>query len=135
MQNEMPDFQNALLNNPSLPQTDPITGQIDLDLITTGAGQQQRKLRGDLKREVSNLFFHLLSLVVDRFLRRQILALLDTSGRQGLRWQSAIRSIEEQSSIPVDINEFAEVVRDLEHEGIIKVVGERERRTIRRIAD
>jgi DNA replication licensing factor MCM4 len=52
-----------------------------------------------------------------------------------LKWQSAIRSIEEQSSIPVDINEFAEVVRDLEHEGIIKVVGERERRTIRRIAD
>jgi DNA replication licensing factor MCM4 len=61
--------------------------------------------------------------------------LLDAGGRQGLKWQSAIRSIEEQSSIPVDINEFAEVVRDLEHEGIIKVVGERERRTIRRIAD
>ncbi len=53
-------------------QTDPITGQvsvsvlclndttvltcgspqIDLDLITTGAGQQQRRMRGDLKREV-----------------------------------------------------------------------------------
>lgn len=28
------------------------TTQIDLDLITTGAGQQQRRLRGDLKREV-----------------------------------------------------------------------------------
>ncbi|KAJ9096344.1 hypothetical protein QFC21_005164 [Naganishia friedmannii] len=95
--------------------TDPITGQIDLDLITTGAGQQQRKLRGDLKRE--------------------ILTLLDASGRQGLKWQSAIRSIEEQSSIPVDPNEFAETVRALEHEGIVKVVGEREKRTIRRIAD
>lgn len=29
--------------------------QIDLDLITTGAGQQQRRMRGDLKREVSHL--------------------------------------------------------------------------------
>jgi DNA replication licensing factor MCM4 len=61
--------------------------------------------------------------------------LLDSSGRQGLKWQSAIRSIEEQSSIPVDPNEFAETVRALEHEGIVKVVGEREKRTIRRIAD
>jgi DNA replication licensing factor MCM4 len=35
-------------------QTDPITGQIDLDLINTGAGQQARRMRSDLKREVSS---------------------------------------------------------------------------------
>jgi hypothetical protein len=33
-------------------QTDPLTGQIDLDLINTGAGSATRRLRGDLKREV-----------------------------------------------------------------------------------
>jgi DNA replication licensing factor MCM4 len=34
------------------PQTDPLTGQIDLDLINTGAGSATRRIRGDLRREV-----------------------------------------------------------------------------------
>ena len=39
-------------------QTDPLTGQIDLDLINTGAGSATRRIRGDLKREVSVLGPH-----------------------------------------------------------------------------
>ncbi|KAL1408667.1 MCM DNA helicase complex subunit [Vanrija albida] len=95
--------------------TDPLTGQIDLDLITTGAGQTARRVRADLKRE--------------------ILTLVDAAGRTGLRWNAAIRSLETQSSVPVDHHEFAEVVKELTNEGIVKVVGERDRRTIRRLAD
>lgn len=92
-----------------------MTGQIDLDLINTGAGSSTRKLRGDFKREILNL--------------------VDASGRTGLRWTAAIRSIEEQSTVPVDHAEFADVIKSMVDEGVIKVVGERERRTIRRLAD
>ena len=104
----------------SLPsQTDPITGQIDLDLITTGAGQQQRKLRGDLKRE--------------------ILHILDSEPRSssstGLRYSSLMTKLEGQSSIPVNASEFNETIKTLVAEGVIKVVGEREKRTIRKIVD
>ena len=35
--------------------TDPRTGQIDMDLINTGTSLQQRKMRGDMRREVLNL--------------------------------------------------------------------------------
>jgi len=33
-----------------------LTGQIDLDLINTGAGSATRRIRGDLKREVRIVF-------------------------------------------------------------------------------
>ncbi|CAD6586113.1 MAG: hypothetical protein TREMPRED_004335, partial [Tremellales sp. Tagirdzhanova-0007] len=95
--------------------TDPMTGQIDLDLINTGAGSSTRRIRGDLKRE--------------------ILALVDAAGRTGLRWSGAIKSLENQSTIPVDHAEFAEIVKGMCDEGVVKVVGDRERRTIRRLAD
>ncbi|ORY28001.1 MCM2/3/5 family-domain-containing protein [Naematelia encephala] len=95
--------------------TDPLTGQIDLDLINTGAGSTTRRIRGDLKRE--------------------ILALVDNAGRTGLRWTAAIKGLENQSTVPVDHAEFAEVIRGMVDEGIVKVVGEKERRTIRRLAD
>lgn len=74
--------------------TDPITGQIDLDLINTGAGQQQRRVAGDLKRAITQL--------------------VEASGNRGLRWQDALKKLEEQSSIAVDNAEFSEVVRGLE---------------------
>jgi DNA replication licensing factor MCM4 len=65
----------------------------------------------------------------------QILNLLDKSGRSGLRWQAAIKSLEEQSTVPIDGSEFAEVIKELEHEGVVKIVGERERRTIKRVSE
>jgi DNA replication licensing factor MCM4 len=52
-----------------------------------------------------------------------------------LRWSGAIKALEQQSSVPVDHAEFAEIVRGMVDEGVVKVVGERERRTIRRLAD
>jgi DNA replication licensing factor MCM4 len=39
----------------------------------------------------------------------------------------------DQSSIRVDPVDFTEVIKGLENEGILKVVGEREKRMIRRI--
>lgn len=95
--------------------TDPLTGQIDLDLITTGAGQTMRRVRADLKRE--------------------ILSLVNAAGTTGLRWTAAIRAIEQQSSVPLDHAEFAEVVKGMQEEGLVKVVGDKERRTIRKASD
>jgi DNA replication licensing factor MCM4 len=107
-----------------------------LDLITTGAGQQQRRLRGDLKREVSSERLESAATTdTDRFLLLQVLSMLEASGRAGLPWTRAVKSLEEQSSVPVDQAEFNEVIRTLEHEGAIKVVGAGERRTIKRISD
>lgn len=95
--------------------TDPTTGLVDLDLINTGAGAQQRKMRGDMRRE--------------------ILALLDTSAgaRSGMPWIDAVKQLSEQSSIHIDSAEFAEVVKGLESEGLVRIVGDRERRVIRKV--
>ncbi|EJD43035.1 MCM-domain-containing protein [Auricularia subglabra TFB-10046 SS5] len=95
--------------------TDPTTGLVDMDLINTGAGQQQRRLRGDMRRE--------------------ILALLEggAGSRSGVRWIDAVKQLQEQSSVPIDSAEFAEVVKTLEGEGLLKIVGERERRVIRKV--
>ncbi|WVQ63505.1 uncharacterized protein L199_001658 [Kwoniella botswanensis] len=96
--------------------TDPLTGQIDLDLLTLGAGSSTRRARSDMKKELLNL--------------------VDSSGsRTGLKWSTAIKGLENQSTVPIDHSAFAEVVRGLVDEGVLKVVGEKERRTIRRLAD
>jgi DNA replication licensing factor MCM4 len=92
-----------------------LTGQIDLDLINTGASTSARRHRSDLKREILNL--------------------VDQAGRSGLKWTAAIRALEGQSSVPVDQGEFGEVVKGMVDEGVVKIVGEREKRTIRRLAD
>lgn len=65
---------------------------IDLDLLNTGHGMQQRKMHGDLRREV--------------------LAILDRVGTdKGVRWTEVAKILNEQSSIPVDANELSSVVR------------------------
>ncbi|KAF9485740.1 cell division control protein 54 [Pholiota conissans] len=93
---------------------DPRTGKIDMGLLNTGTGTGQRKMREDMRRE--------------------ILALLDAGAKgRGVKWADALKQLGEQSSVKVDSVEFAEVLKGLENEGIIKVVGEREKRTIRRI--
>jgi DNA replication licensing factor MCM4 len=94
--------------------TDPVTGLIDIDLLNTGTGQQQRRLRGDLKREVISFFDGI-------------------GGNRGVRWADALKQLSEQSSVGIDASEFSEVVRTLESEGILKVVGERDRRSIRKV--
>ena len=98
----------------SMSARDPTTGEIDMGLLDTGIGRAQRRLRGDMRKEV--------------------LALLDgASGTRGVKWTDAFKKLEEQSSVRVAASEFQEVVRELEQEGLVKVVGERERRVIRRV--
>ena len=94
---------------------DPTTGEIDLGLLDTGIGRQQRKLRGDM--------------------RRAVLAMLDgnAGSARGVKWAEALQQLEDQSSVRVSTSEFQEVIRELEQEGMVKVVGDRERRTIRRV--
>jgi DNA replication licensing factor MCM4 len=92
---------------------DPTTGEIDMGLLDTGIGRAQRRMRGDM--------------------RKAILALLDGSaGARGIRWVDTYKSLESQSSIRVTAGEFQEVIKALEQEGLVKVVGERERRVIKR---
>ena len=97
------------------PQTDPVTGLIDMDLINTGQGTAQRKLRSDLRRE--------------------LLQLLDSKdpANRGVRWSELAKSMESQSSISVEASELAEVLKTLESEGIVKIYGDRDRRTVRRL--
>lgn len=93
--------------------TDPRTGAIDMEMLNTGTGQHQRRLRADLKRE--------------------LVKLLETggTGSRGIRWTEVVKMLASQSSVPVDTAEFNDAVRGLETEGVVKVVGERERRVIR----
>jgi DNA replication licensing factor MCM4 len=96
---------------------DPRTGKIDMGMLNTGTGQGQRKMRDDMRREV--------------------LSMLDGGGSasagRGIKWADAIKQLGSQSSIKVDSAEFAEVIKALENEGLVKVVGERERRMIRKM--
>jgi DNA replication licensing factor MCM4 len=93
--------------------TDPTTGLIDLDYVNIGAGLQQRKMRGDLKKE--------------------LLDMIERGGNAGVRWADALKGINAQSTVTIDSNEFTEVVRALEAEGVVKVVGDHQRRVIRKI--
>ncbi|KAF8624729.1 hypothetical protein AX17_007060 [Amanita inopinata Kibby_2008] len=93
---------------------DPRTGKIDMSLLNTGTGQGQRKLRDDMRKE--------------------ILTILENNGKgRGLKWGEAVKLLAEQSSIKVDVAEFTEVIKVLENEGMVKVIGEREKRVIRRM--
>ncbi|KAN0063204.1 MCM DNA helicase complex subunit [Thecaphora frezii] len=111
--------------------TDPTTGLIDLDLINTGRSHHQRKLAGDLRRELL-----------------QLLDQLGGGGNRGgaaeggpssqaatraVRYADLVKALNEQSSVPVDPTDLYEVVRTLESEGVVKTAGERERKTVRRI--
>ena len=95
---------------------DPRTGKIDMGLLEDGGGMgvAGRKLREDMRREVLKL-------------------LEGSGGTRGIKWNEVVRSLGSQSSIRVDAAEFGEVVKELEREGIVIVVGERERRVIRRL--
>ncbi|KAF9045310.1 MCM2/3/5 family-domain-containing protein [Panaeolus papilionaceus] len=94
---------------------DPRTGKIDMGLLNTGTGSGQRKLRDDMRREVLNL-------------------LEGPAGKaRGIKWTDAVKMLSEQSSVKVDSVEFSEVIKTLENEGLVRVTGDRERRTIKRI--
>ena len=94
---------------------DPTTGEIDMGLLDTGIGRAQRRMRGDMRKEV--------------------LKLLDesTGGVRGLRWSDALRLLEEQSSVKITTSDFQDVIKEMVQEGLVKVVGDRDKRMIRRV--
>ena len=97
---------------------DPRTGKIDMGLLNMRAGVGQRRLRDDVQRE--------------------LLAMLDGAGGAkswGIRWGDMIRQLGEQSSIRMDGAEFAEIIKALENEGLIAVIGERNKRMIRKVGE
>lgn len=96
---------------------DPRTGKIDMGLLNTGTGSGQRKMRDDM--------------------RKGILGVLESAGNtmsRGIKWTEVVKLLGEQSSVKVDAGEFTEVIKALENEGLVKVVGEREKRFIRKLA-
>lgn len=92
---------------------DPRTGKIDMGMLNTGTGQGQRRLREDMRKE--------------------ILTILSSGGGRGVKWVDAVKTLAGQSSVKVDSAEFSEVIKSMEAEGIVKVVGERDKRVIRKI--
>ena len=96
--------------------TDPTTGLIDLDLITTGRSLNQRKLAGDMRTELLNVLTQL--------------------GGEGavprpVRVADVARVLREQSSIPPDAADVNDALRELSNEGVVQLSGERDRRTVR----
>jgi DNA replication licensing factor MCM4 len=95
--------------------TDARTGLLDMGLLTEGTSASERRRREDLKKAVLS--------TVD-----------EMGGPAGApRWSDVYRRLGENSSIEVDGGEFQTAVRALETEGLVNVVGEGPRRSIRRV--
>ncbi|BGP28218.1 MCM DNA helicase complex subunit [Rhodotorula toruloides] len=94
--------------------TDPLTGLIDLDLLG-GQSTHQRKLRGDLRRE--------------------LVVLLSTpnASSKGLKYADLVRQLEAQSSVSIDAQELTEVIKSLESEGSVRVSGQGNARIVKLI--
>ncbi|KAK5115522.1 hypothetical protein LTR62_001181 [Meristemomyces frigidus] len=97
--------------------TDARTGLIDMGLLTEGTSVGERKRKVDLQKGVLG--------VLEELLRN--------NGGGSARYGDVVRTLSEQSSVPVEGAEFAEAVRGLEQEGKVQVVGEGPRRSIRRV--
>lgn len=96
--------------------TDARTGLIDMGLLTEGSSASERKRKADLAIGVL-----------------QVLDAMLSGGQASARYGDVVRTLSEQSSVPIEGQEFAEAVRGLEQEGKVQVVGEGPRRTIRRV--
>ena len=96
--------------------TDPLTGKIDMELITTGLSTLQRRARSDLRREVMRL--------VDQM----------TSGSNApARVGDLLRTLNEQSNLSVGAEEIGGVLDSLVAEGGIVVAGTGSSRTVRKV--
>ncbi|KAI9701794.1 MAG: hypothetical protein M1836_001138 [Candelina mexicana] len=95
--------------------TDSRTGLIDMSLLTEGGGVGERRRKGDLRKAVLG--------VVDEL----------TRGGGGVRWGELARRVQEGGSVAVEGREFEEAVRGLEQEGMVQVLGEGARRSVRRV--
>lgn len=95
--------------------TDHRTGLIDMGLLTEGTSASDRRQRDALKRGVLE----------------RVDELCGTGGTA--RWGEVYRLLTEQSSVEIDGGQFAEAVRALETEGVVSVLGDGPRRSIRRM--
>ncbi|KAJ1653448.1 MCM DNA helicase complex subunit [Dispira simplex] len=96
-----------------LAATDPLTGAIDLDLLTTGISSHARRFLDDMKKELCQLLA-----------KRSVPA---------TRWHVVLEELNEQSSVEVSPRDFDQVLRELETEGTVQVTGDRGNRLIRRL--
>ena len=97
---------------------DPRMGKIDMGLLNTEAGVGQRRLQDDVRRE--------------------LLAMLNGAGgvkSRGIWWGNTIRRLSEQSSICMDGAEFAEIIKALENQGLIVVIGECDKWMIQKVEE
>jgi DNA replication licensing factor MCM4 len=96
--------------------TDPLTGKIDMELITTGLSTHQRRARSDLRREVVRL--------VDQM----------TEGSNApARVGDLLRMLNEQSNLNIGAEELGGVLDSLAAEGGIVVGGTGSSRTVRKV--
>ena len=96
--------------------TDPLTGKIDMELITTGLSTHQRRARSDLRREVVRL--------VDQM----------TEGSNApARVGDLLRRLNEQSNLNIGAEELGGVLDSLAAEGGIVVGGTGSSRTVRKV--
>jgi DNA replication licensing factor MCM4 len=96
--------------------TDPLTGKIDMELITTGLSTLQRRARSDLRREVMRL--------VDQM----------TEGSNApARVGDLLRMLNEQSNLNIGGEELGGVLDSLAAEGGIVVGGSGSSRTVRKV--
>ncbi|KAK2879378.1 hypothetical protein FQN49_000946 [Arthroderma sp. PD_2] len=94
--------------------TDARTGLIDMSLLTEGTTARERRMRDDMKKAILG--------IVD-----------ELGGRSsGARWADVLRKLNE-GTVPVEGAEFTDAVKALETEGLVNVVGEGARRSIRRV--
>ena len=69
-------------------------------------------------------------------MRKVLMALLNNKGgktKDGMKWTDIVRMLSEQSSVKINTVEFAEIVKGLENESVLKVAGKMEERVIRRM--
>lgn len=94
--------------------TDPISGRIDMDMVQTGTTAAQRRMQEDLSHEV--------------------LAMLDDSGSQTLRFTDLVAKLNEKLSVRIENSDVNECIRRLQQEGKVVEVGDSHRRSIRKLA-
>jgi len=96
--------------------TDPSTGKIDMELITTGLSTLQRRARSDLRREVVRLVEQMAS-----------------GSNAPVRVGDLLKFLNEQSNLSVGAEELGNVLESLVAEGGIVVSGTGSARTVRKV--
>jgi DNA replication licensing factor MCM4 len=96
--------------------TDPLTGKIDMELITTGLSMHQRRVRSDLRREVVRL--------VEQ---------MTTGSNAPARVGDLLRMLNEQSNLTVGTQELGVVLDSLVAEGGIAIAGTGSSTTVRKV--